>query len=46
MISISLSDFAVINDFSDLVELIFVFEDRIASNKEGTIWVDDIFFVE
>jgi hypothetical protein len=46
MVSIPLKDFAFINDFSDLIELVFVFEDRIVSKKEGTIWVDDIYFVE
>ncbi len=45
-IEIPLKEFVFINDFSDLVELIFVFEDRIASKKQGTIWVDDIYFVE
>ena len=46
MIILPLKDFAFINDFSDLVELVFVFEDRIASKKEGTVWIDDIYFVE
>ncbi len=45
-IEVPLKDFAFISDFSDLVELVFVFEDRIASKKQGTIWVDDIYFVE
>jgi hypothetical protein len=45
-IEIPLKDFAFITDFSDLTELVIVFEDRIVSAKEGTIWVDDIYFVE
>ncbi len=33
---------AGITDFSDMTELILVFEDRIATKKEGSIYLDDI----
>jgi len=43
-IIIPLTDFKGINDFSDLTEFVIVFEDRIASNKDGAIYIDDIAF--
>lgn len=43
-ISIPLKDFKGITDFKDLTEFVIVFEDRIASNKQGTIYLDDISF--
>ena len=43
-IIIPLKDFKGINDFSDLTEAVIVFEDRIASNKDGAIYIDDIAF--
>jgi hypothetical protein len=45
-IEIPLKDFAYINDFSELSEFVIVFEDRIADPKEGTIWLDDIYFIK
>ncbi|MFH1381117.1 MAG: carbohydrate binding domain-containing protein [Candidatus Omnitrophota bacterium] len=41
---IPLTDFKGINDFSNLTEFVIVFEDRIASNKDGVIYIDDIEF--
>ena len=43
---IPLKDFKGINDFSNLTEFVIVFEDRIASNKKGVIYIDDIKFVK
>lgn len=43
---IPLKDFKGISDFSNLTELVFVFEDKIASNKKGVIYIDDIRFVK
>jgi hypothetical protein len=45
-IEIPLKDFAFINDLSSLSEFVIVFEDRIADPKEGTIWLDDIYFLK
>ncbi|UCD55679.1 MAG: hypothetical protein JSV93_02520 [Candidatus Omnitrophota bacterium] len=41
---IPLKSFKGITDFSNLTELVMVFEDRIASNKKGSIYIDDIRF--
>ena len=41
---VPLSDLKGINDFSSLTEFVIVFEDRIASNKDGVIYIDDIAF--
>jgi hypothetical protein len=43
-ITIPLKSFKGITDFSDLTELVIVFEDRIASNKKGTIYIDEVSF--
>ena len=43
---IPLKDFKGITDFSNMTELVLVFEDRIASNKKGVIYVDDIRFTK
>lgn len=45
-IVIPLKDFKGITDFSNLSELVIVFEDRIASNKKGVIYLDDIRFTK
>ena len=45
-IVIPLKDFKGITDFSNLTELVIVFEDRIASNKKGVIYLDDIRFTK
>jgi len=45
-IIIPLNDFKGINDFSNLTEFVIVFEDRIASNKDGVIYIDDIKFTK
>lgn len=45
-IVIPLKDFKGITDFSNLTELVIVFEDRIASNKRGVIYLDDIRFTK
>ncbi|MCM8761682.1 MAG: CIA30 family protein [Candidatus Omnitrophica bacterium] len=45
-IVIPLKDFKGITDFSNLTELVIVFEDRIASNKKGVIYIDDIRFTK
>ena len=41
---IPLQDFKGMTDFSNLTEFVIVFEDRIASNKDGSIYIDDIKF--
>lgn len=43
-ISIPLSGFKGLVDRSNLTELVIVFEDRMASNKKGIIYVDDFKF--
>ena len=43
-IEIPLDRFAGITNLSSLSELVIVFEDRIATSKDGTIWIDDIYF--
>lgn len=43
---IPLKDFKGITDFSNLTEYVIVFEDRIASNKKGVIYIDDIRFTK
>lgn len=45
-IVIPLKDFKGITDFSNLSELVIVFEDRIASNKKGVIYLDDVRFTK
>jgi hypothetical protein len=45
-IVIPLKDFKGITDYSNLTELVIVFEDRIASNKKGVIYIDDIRFTK
>lgn len=45
-IVVPLKDFKGITDFSNLSELVIVFEDRIASNKKGVIYLDDIRFTK
>ena len=45
-IVIPLKDFKGITDLSNLSELVIVFEDRIASNKKGVVYVDDIRFTK
>jgi len=41
---IPLKDFKGITNFSNLTEFVIVFEDRIASNKKGIIYIDNIKF--
>jgi hypothetical protein len=43
-IEVPLDRFAGITDLSSLSEFVIVFEDRIADPKEGTIWLDDVYF--
>ena len=43
-IVIPFKDFKGITDFSNLTEFVIVFEDRIASNKKGILYLDDITF--
>lgn len=45
-IVIPLKDFKGITDFSNLTEFVIVFEDRIASNKKGVVYIDDIRFTK
>ncbi len=45
-IVIPMKDFKGITDFSNLAELVIVFEDRIASNKKGVIYIDDVRFTK
>jgi len=45
-ITVPLKDFKGISDFSSLTEFVIVFEDRIASNKKGIIYIDDISFTK
>ncbi len=45
-IVIPLKDFKGITDFSNLTEFVIVFEDRIASNKKGVIYLDDLRFTK
>lgn len=41
---IPLTEFKGLSDLSNMSEFVIVFEDRIASNKKGVIYVDDIKF--
>lgn len=41
-ISVPLSDFKGLVDKTGLTELVIVFEDRMATNKKGTVYIDDI----
>lgn len=41
-IIIPLKEFKGIDDFSSLSEFVIVFEDRVASNKDGVIYIDDV----
>ena len=43
-VSVPLSDFKGLVDRTALTELVIVFEDRMATNKKGTIYIDDILF--
>ncbi len=43
---IPLKDLKGITDFSNLTEFVVVFEDRIASNKKGVIYIDDLRFTK
>ena len=43
---IPLSEFKGLTDTSNMTEFVVVFEDRIASNKKGIIYVDDIRFIK
>ena len=45
-IVIPLVDFKGITDLSSLTEFVIVFEDRIASNKDGAIYIDNIKFTK
>lgn len=45
-IVVPLKDFKGLTDFSNLTEFVIVFEDRIASNKKGVIYIDDIRFTK
>ena len=42
-IEIPLEKIAGLTDFSSLSEFVIVFEDRIATQKEGTIYIDDVY---
>ena len=44
-ISIPLSEFKGLIDKTNLTEFVLVFEDRMASNKKGVLYIDDIRFV-
>jgi len=43
---IPLSEFKGLRNANNLTELVIVFEDRIASNKKGVIYIDDIRFTK
>ena len=43
-ITVPLRNFAGIADFSSLSEFVMIFEDRMATNKDGTIYLDNIRF--
>ena len=43
-ISIPLSEFKGLVDRATLTEFVIVFEDRMATNKKGTVYIDDISF--
>ena len=43
---IPLAEFKGLTDLSNLTELVVVFEDRIASNKKGVIYIDDVRFAK
>ena len=43
---IPLKDLKGITDYSNLTEFVIVFEDRIASNKKGVVYVDDLRFTK
>ena len=43
---IPLSEFKGLTDTSNLTEFVVVFEDRIASNKKGVIYIDDVRFAK
>lgn len=45
-LSIPISEFKGLIDRSTLTELVIVFEDRMASNKKGVLYIDDIRFVK
>ena len=45
-ISIPLSEFKGLIDKTNLTEFVLVFEDRMASNKKGVLYIDDIRFVK
>ena len=45
-ISIPLSEFKGLIDKASLTEFVIVFEDRMASNKKGVLYIDDIRFVK
>jgi hypothetical protein len=43
---IPLAEFKGLTDLSNMTEFVVVFEDRIASNKKGAIYLDDIRFIK
>lgn len=43
---IPLTEFKGLTDLSNMSEFVIVFEDRIASNKKGAIYIDNISFVK
>jgi hypothetical protein len=45
-IVIPLKDFKGLSDLSNLTEFVVVFEDRIASNKKGVVYIDELKFVK
>jgi len=45
-IKIPLKELRGISQFNDLTEFVIVFEDRIASNKDGVIYIDNIRFTK
>ena len=45
-IVIPLNQFKGMTDFANLQEFVIVFEDRVASNKDGVLYIDDIKFTK
>lgn len=45
-IVIPLNQFKGMTDFSNLQEFVIVFEDRVASNKDGVLYIDDLKFTK
>jgi len=41
---VPLSNFVGITDFSNMTEFVIVFEDRIATDRDGAIYIDNVYF--